>query len=124
MDKAYWFFVDREMKDFVQDVDIFACLRDIHWDFEDTWEWYEYGSLNDALYINISREHDWIKGNYESPVLLRYTRLGTDIQQIGASISHQLGVTVFYGEVAYKNGNDMALLEEHVWDHECHKKFR
>ena len=116
--KQFWFYIKREMTDFIQDVNLFSGLDDSHRDYEDTWEWYEYGSSdrnNTEVYINISREHNGEQASYECPVRLKYYNSEVEIHTVGLGISIELGVKVYYGQVAYKGGNQYIYQEELSW---------
>ncbi|MDQ0112449.1 hypothetical protein [Paenibacillus harenae] len=115
---CFWFFIEREMTDFIKDLNFLSCLDESHRDYEDTWEWYEFGSIDQIsndIYINISRKHNWKQGIYKCPVRLKYENSGMEINEIGLSISNQLGLKVYYGQVIYEGGNDYSYKEKLNW---------
>ncbi|UNK16979.1 hypothetical protein MNQ98_21150 [Paenibacillus sp. N3/727] len=105
----FWFFIEKEMKDIIKELDTILTLNESHRDYEDTWEWYEYGATDQEskdIYINISREHNWRHGMYDCPVILIFRNSGLEVDEIGHSIAEQLGVKVNYGEVMYGGDSD------------------
>ena len=63
------FRLDRELRDCDKDIMALFGISDFVHDWEDTWEWVE-GTSAERIYVNVSRTHNQITGNYDVPVLV------------------------------------------------------
>jgi len=105
---TYWTYSNKEISDLE---DIFANLfesKDLYRDYENVWEWLEGNSEKYQSTINISREHNWVNGCFEKPLIIRLDfKSGIENNmknEIGQILATEFNIKIYFGSiVALKN---------------------
>jgi len=106
---TFWTFIQKEILDIEPILGRMFPTIDFIRDYEDTWEWTNGTSLNNELYVNVSRKHNWDKGVYDSELVFN---IGTEnnsedeIDRLGHLIRVGLGEKTYYGQQKYIKGNE------------------
>ena len=103
---CFWFYVEKELSDVIEDIKEILRLPECHRDYEDRWEWYELEDTVDSeqmISFNMSREHDWTQGLYECPVILRIEYPGYDIDEIGRRLLEVFQVSIQFGKLEFSD---------------------
>ena len=66
----FWFYIEKELSDLQSDFERIFEVNNLYRDYENVWEWIESSDRKSDFYLNISRQHNWEKGEYDKPILL------------------------------------------------------
>jgi len=107
----YWIHIEQELSDLMKSFGSVFQVDNFEFDSENVWEWIEGYSQPLNAEINITREHQEDKGEYNKPMQIRIKF--TDLAEIPEDLIHTLGETlskklktgVSYGKIRYIKGN-------------------
>ena len=105
----FWIYIKKELSDLQTDFEKIFGVDNLYRDYENVWEWLESSDRKSNLYLNISRPHDWKKGEYKKPIIIIVeSNNGTELSEleIAFKIKKQLNCPVYSGEIhADRNDN-------------------
>ena len=77
-------------------------VDNLYRDYENMWEWLESKDRESEFYLNISRSHDWEKGNYDEPINMiieKNSKELIDEDEIGRMLFKEFKITIYFGEL-------------------------
>ncbi|MHA7059489.1 hypothetical protein ACWGOQ_0019845 [Aquimarina sp. M1] len=89
----FWIYIKKELTDLQSDFEKIFEVDNLYRDYENVWEWIESTDRKSNLYLNISRPHDWKKGEYNKPIIIEVkSNNGTELDEseIAYKIKEQL----------------------------------
>lgn len=110
----FWIFIEKELSDLQADFEKIFGVNNLYRDYENVWEWIESSDHKSDLYLNISRPHDWEKGEYDKPIMITVeSNNGTELieSEIASKIKKALNCDVFAGQI-HADRNDNPVIEE------------
>ena len=110
----FWIYIEKELSDLQTDFEKIFGVNNLYWDYENVWEWIESSERKSELYLNISRPHDWVKGEYDKPIMIRVeSNNGAELieSEIAFKIKKQLNCEVYAGEI-HADRNDNPVIGE------------
>lgn len=91
------------MSDLIKSLSELLDSKDLNRDYENVWEWIEGSSSELKSKINISREHDWKKGEYDKPLILTFDYRGYNknktVEKIGRKLMFFFNREVKFGTI-------------------------
>jgi len=110
----FWIYLKRELTDLQSDFEKIFGVDNLYNDYENVWEWIESSDRKSNIYLNISRPHDWNKGVYEKPIMIKVESnngIKLNEEKIAKSIKERLKCEVFAGEI-FADENDNPVIKE------------
>ena len=110
----FWIYLEKELSDLQSDFEKIFEVDNLYHDYENVWEWVESSDRESNTYLNVSRPHDWSKGEYDKPiVIIVESNNGTELieVEIAHRIKAQLNCEVFAGKI-HADRNDNPVIEE------------
>ena len=89
---TFWTYSEKELSDLTKPLSELLDSKDLTRDYENVWEWIEGSSSELKSKINVSREHDWEKGEYEKPLILSFDYQGFNKNKTVEKIGKRLRV--------------------------------
>lgn len=99
----FWIYLERELSNLQPEFERIFKVDNLYHDYENIWEWLESKDRNSLYYLNISRPHDWNKGIYDKPILIKVeSNEGKQLDEsiIARMIRDELRCDVFAGEIS------------------------
>lgn len=98
----FWFYIAKELSDLESDFQRIFEVNNLYRDYENVWEWIESIDRKSKVYLNISRQHNWEKGEYDKPIILiiesnNVSRLNE--AEIAFKIKKEFNCPVYAGEI-------------------------
>lgn len=112
-----WFYSTIELTDMLPIMAALFECDDFDRDYESVWEWVEGYSNKYKAKINISREHNWTHGCYDTPIIVRveFDIEGKDmlsiIEIIAKDLFKKLSATIYWGQILITKDHTYQLLE-------------
>ena len=105
----------KELSDLQTDFEKIFRVDSLYRDYENVWEWIESNDHKSNFYLNISRPHDWEKGEYDKPIMIivesnSETKLNE--LEIAFKIKKQLNCRVYAGEIHADRNNNPVIGEK------------
>jgi hypothetical protein len=103
-----WIYLEKELSELQEGFESIFEVNNLYRDYENVWEWIESEHRNAPFYLNISRSHDWSKGDYDQPIMILVESTEgkhLDEKEIALKIKNQFNCAVFVGEYTI-NTND------------------
>ena len=110
----FWIYIDRELSELQPKFEKIFGVDNLYRDYENVWEWIESSDSASSLYLNISRTHDWEKGEYNKPIMITVesnTEEDLNEEKIANLIKDELNCEVFTGEI-FADNNDNPIIGE------------
>ncbi len=110
----FWIYLERDLIDLQPEFEKIFRVNNLYRDYENVWEWIESSDRKSNLYLNISRPHDWEKGEYKKPIMIIVeSNNGIELNEseIALRIKKQFNCDVFAGKI-YTDQNDNPVIEE------------
>ena len=110
----FWIYLERGLTDLQPDFKNIFGVDNLYYDYENVWEWIESSDKKSKIYLNISRPHDWKKGEYDKPIMITVeSNNGTELieVEIAHRIKAQFNCEVFAGKI-HADRNDNPVIEE------------
>ena len=98
----FWIYLEKELTEIQSNFEKIFVVDNLYNDYENVWEWIESKDRESSIYLNISRPHDWKKGEYDKPIMIIVeSNNGTELneQEIANKIKRELKCDVFAGEI-------------------------
>lgn len=77
-------------------------IDNLYRDYENVWEWLESKDRKSEFYLNISRSHNWKKGNYFEPINMiieKNSEESISEDEIGKRLFNEFKTTIYFGEL-------------------------
>lgn len=103
--KRFWMFLEIELTDLLPRFEKVFQIDNLYQDYENVWEWLESKDRKSEFYLNISRSHDWKKGNYDEPINMmieRNSKKSINQDEIGKNLLKEFKTTIYFGELEIK----------------------
>ena len=100
--KRFWMFLEIELTDLLPRFEKVFGVDNLYRDYENVWEWLESKDRESEFYLNISRSHDWKKGNYDEPINMiieKNSKELIDEDKIGRMLFKEFKITIYFGEL-------------------------
>ena len=97
-----WMFLEIELSDLISKFEKVFQVDNLYYDYENVWEWIESKDRKGEIYLNVSRSHDWEKGNYSEPINMiveKNSKEPINEDAIGKKLSEEFRTTIFWGEL-------------------------
>ncbi len=110
----FWIYIEKELTEIQSDFEKILGVNNLYSDYENLWEWIESSDRKSNIYLNISRPHNWKKGEYEKPIMIIIqSNNGEELneQEIAEKIKKELKCDVFAGEI-FTDKNDNPIIGE------------
>jgi len=110
----FWIYLKKELTDLQSDFEKIFGVDNLNNDYENVWEWIESSDRKSDIYLNISRPHDWNKGEYGKPIIIKVESnngIKLNEEKIARSIKERLKCEVFAGEI-FADKNDNPVIKE------------
>lgn len=110
-----WIYIERELSDLRTDFEVIFEVDNLYRDYENVWEWIESNDRKSNVYLNISRPHDWEKGEYRKPIMIKVeSNNETELNEveIALKIKKQLNCDVYAGEIHADRNNNPVIGEK------------
>ncbi len=111
----FWIFINRELSELQSDFEIIFGVNNLYHDYENVWEWLESVDRKSNFYLNISRIHNWERGEYNEPIMIIVESNIGDIlneSEIALSIKKQLNCHVFAGQIQVDEKDKALIIEQ------------
>ncbi len=111
----FWIYIERDLVDLQSDFEKIFGVDNLYRDYENVWEWIESSNRESDLYLNISRPHDWEKGEYDKPIIIKVesnNRIELNESEIAFKIKKQMNCEVYAGEIYADRNNNPVIGEE------------
>ncbi|WP_109853450.1 hypothetical protein [Aquimarina sp. AU58] len=111
----FWIYIKKELTDLQSDFEKIFEVDNLYRDYENVWEWIESSDRKSNLYLNISRPHDWKKGEYDKPIMIEVeSNNGTELDEseIAYKIKEQLNCGEVYAGEIHADKNDNPVITE------------
>ena len=97
----FWIYLEKELRELQPEFEKIFGVDNLYRDYENVWEWLESSDKKSKFYLNISRPHDWEKGEYEKPIMIiveSNIEEPLNEEEIAKMIKEELKCDVFAGE--------------------------
>ncbi len=97
----FWIYLEAELSDLQSQFEKIFEVNNLYRDYENVWEWIESENRNAPIYLNVSRSHDWSKGDYDQPIMIRVESTQDnplDEKEIAMKLKNEFNCTVFAGD--------------------------
>ena len=98
----FWIYLERELSDLILDFETIFGIDNLYRDYENVWEWITSSDTAATYDLNISRTHNWEKGNYDKPIIIIVKSEDRDSMnevEIALRIKHHFKCDVYAGEI-------------------------
>lgn len=95
-------FLEIELIDLLPRFEKVFQIDNLYRDYENVWEWLESGDRKGEIYLNISRSHNWEKGNYTEPINIRIERNlkePINVNESGKKLFDEFQTKIYFGEL-------------------------
>ncbi len=102
MHKRFWMYLEMELLDLLPKFEQAFQVDNLYHDYENVWEWIESRDKKSPVYLNISRSHDWEKGNYKEPISISIesnTEEPVIVDEMGLKLKKVFCTTIYYGDL-------------------------
>ena len=100
---TFWTYSEIELVDLIEPFSKLFNSIDLTHDYENVWEWLKGSSSKFKSKINVSREHDWEKGEYDKPLIIHFYyrgfRKNKAISEIGKLLANEFKREVNFGNI-------------------------
>jgi hypothetical protein len=99
---TFWLYLEIELLELLPRLEkIFPNLK-IQRDYENVWEWLE--SFENGFKLNVSRSHNWEKGDYFDPIKIEiYSENLSDEDFYGNLFFSEFDSTIYFGELSHND---------------------
>lgn len=110
----FWIYLERELIDLQTDFEKIFSVNNLYHDYENVWEWIESSDRDSEIYLNISRPHDWKKGEYDKPIMIRVESRLKNLSEetIANAIKNEFRCNVFAGEISVDENDNSVIIEK------------
>lgn len=111
----FWIYLDKELVELKPDFEKLFGVENLYHDYENVWEWIESADRNSEIYLNISRTHDGISGDYDKPIMIKieaHDALQLNEWEIAMKVKEHINCEVFAGEIHADQDDNPVILEE------------
>ncbi len=111
----FWVYLKKELSDLQPDFEKIFGVNNLYRDYENVWEWLESVDRQSDLYVNISRPHNWSKGEYDTPIkMIVESNNGVELNEaeFARRIKKQLKCDVYAGEILDDQQHDKSIRYE------------
>jgi len=99
----FWTYSNIELEDLRKPLSKLLNTSELVRDYENVWEWIQGYCPKFRAKINVSREHDWEKGNFDKPLILTFNYTGFNksktTNKIGQILAEYFNQDVNFGEI-------------------------
>jgi hypothetical protein len=109
----FWIYIEKELIDLLPHFEKIFEVDNLYRDYENVYEWLESENRELKYYLNISRPHNWDKGEYDKPIIIIIEdnkQNPIDANKIADRIKGELNCDVFSGEIYY-DSKDQPLIK-------------
>ncbi len=108
---SLWLYITEDLETVTEKIRRALNLKAFNWDCENVWEWCQSDFETDGLNYNFSRSHTDGEGHYNEPFRMDFEKQSgvfkqSEIDALATSISNELNVKVFYGNIIYVSGDE------------------
>ena len=110
----FWIYIERDLIELQPKFEKIFGVDNLYRDYENVWEWIESSDRTLNIYLNISRPHDWEKGEYDKPIMITVESNNENKlneEEIASMIKNGLKCEVFAGEI-FADENDNPVIGE------------
>ena len=114
----FWIYLEKELSELQIDFEKIFEVDNLYHDYENVWEWIESSDQKSNLYLNISRPHDWEKGEYDEPIMIEVKSNNGNVLnelEIALKIKKQLNCEVFAGIIHADENDNPVIIEKRIY---------
>ncbi len=108
----FWIYLERELSELLPEFKKIFGVNNLYYDYENVWEWIESKNENSKYYLNISRSHDWNKGDYDKPIMIKIksnSNKKLNEEEIAKMIKEKFRCDVFVGEILVESSDNILI---------------